>query len=66
MTGKNGIEEKEGLKRRGVSKPGHAVVVSGASTEPPYDDVPVDLSSEDKDLVMEYSGKENVLENLKS
>ena len=54
---KNAIEEKEGQKGKGTSQPGRAVIVSGTSTEPPFDDVPVDLSSDDKDLVMEYSGK---------
>ena len=44
------------LKKRGVSKPGRAVVISGGSTEPQLNDVPVDLSADHKDLVMEYSG----------
>ena len=52
--------EKEGLKKRGMSTPGRAVVVSGTSMELPYDDMPVDLSSDDKDLVMEYLGKDRV------
>lgn len=53
---KHAIEGKERLKKRGMSKPGHAVVISGGSTEPPFDDVPVNLSADHKDLVMEYSG----------
>ena len=57
FAGKNAIEEKGGLKKRVMSKPGHPVLVSGTTTEPPFDDVPVDISSDDKDLVMEYSGK---------
>ena len=32
------------------------MVISGGSTEPQLDDVPVDLSADHKDLVMEYSG----------
>ena len=32
------------------------MVISGGSTEPHLDDVPVDLSADHKDLVMEYSG----------
>ena len=44
-----------------MSKPGRAVVLSGTSREPPYGDVPVDLSSDDKDLVMEYSGKSKLI-----
>ena len=59
--GKHATGEKEGLNKRGMSKPGRAVVLSGTSTEPPYSDVPVDLSSDDKNLVMEYSGKANLM-----
>lgn len=59
--GKHATGEKEGLSKRGMSKPGRAVVLSGTSTDPPYSDVPVDLSSDDKDLVMEYSGKANLM-----
>ena len=43
-----------------MSKPGHAVVISGGSMEPPVDDVPVDLSADHKDLVMEYSGNADI------
>ena len=39
-----------------MSKPGHVVMISGGSTEPQLDDVPVELSADHKDLVMEYSG----------
>ncbi|XP_022781849.1 dentin sialophosphoprotein-like isoform X2 [Stylophora pistillata] len=53
--GKHAISEKERLKKRGNSKPGRAVVISGGSTKPQLDDVPVDLSADHKDLVMEYS-----------
>ena len=56
IIGKHAVEERERLKKRGTSKPGRAVVISGESTEPPFDDVPVDLSADHKDLVMEYSG----------
>ena len=59
--GKHATGEKEGLNKRSMSKPGRAVVLSGTSTEPPYGDVPVDLSSDDKDLVMEYSGKSKLI-----
>ena len=37
------------------------MIISGGSTEPPFDDVPVDLSADHKDLVMEYSGKAAML-----
>jgi len=60
ITGKHAIDGKERLKRRGMSKPGHAVVISGGSMEPPVDDVPVDLSADHKDLVMEYSGNADI------
>ncbi|KAJ7385264.1 Amyloid-beta A4 precursor protein-binding A member 1 [Desmophyllum pertusum] len=53
--GKHAVEERDRLKKRGTSKPGRVVVISGESTEPPFDDVPVDLSADHKDLVMEYS-----------
>lgn len=53
--------EKGGLKKRSMNTPGKAVVVSGTSMELPYDDMPVDLSSDDKDLVMEYPGKDNLI-----
>lgn len=39
-----------------MSKPGHPVLVTGASTEPAFNGVPVNMSSDDKELVMEYSG----------
>ena len=45
---------KDGLKSK--VKPGKAVVVSGTSARPSYSDTPVDLSADDKDLVLEYSG----------
>ena len=60
IIGKHAIEGKERLKKRGMSKPGHAVVITGGSTEPPFDDVPVDLSADHKDLVMEYSGNAGI------
>lgn len=44
-----------------MNTPGKAIVVSGTSMELPYDDMPVDLSSDDKDLVMEYPGKDNLI-----
>lgn len=46
---------KDGLMKSRV-KPGKAVVVSGTSARPSYSDTPVDLSADDKDLVLEYSG----------
>ena len=39
-----------------MSKPGHPVLVTGATTEPAFNGVPVNMSSDDKELVMEYSG----------
>ena len=60
IVGKHAIEEKERVKKRGMSKPGHAVIISGESTEPPYGDVPVDLSADHRDLVMEYSGSADI------
>lgn len=59
--GRNDTVEKGGLKKRSMNTPGKAVVVSGTSMELPYDDMPVDLSSDDKDLVMEYPGKDNLI-----
>lgn len=38
-----------------MSKPGHPVLVTGATTEPAFNGVPVNMSSDDKELVMEYS-----------
>ncbi|XP_067036053.1 uncharacterized protein [Acropora muricata] len=52
--GKNATMSKDGLMKSRV-KPGKAVVVSGTSARPSYSDTPVDLSADDKDLVLEYS-----------
>ena len=52
---KNVVEEKS-TKKRVMSKPGHPVLVTGATTEPAFNGVPVNMSSDDKELVMEYSG----------
>ena len=54
--GKNAAVSKEGLIKSGMNNSGRAVLVSGTSTQLPYGDAPVDLSSDDKDLVLEYSG----------
>lgn len=53
--GKNAAVSKEGLIKSGMNNSGRAVLVSGTSTQLPYGDAPVDLSSDDKDLVLEYS-----------
>lgn len=54
---------KDGLMKSRV-KPGKAVVVSGTSARPSYSDTPVDLSADDKDLVLEYSGNSGLFLNL--
>ena len=54
---------KDGLMKSRV-KPGKAVVVSGTSARPSYSDTPVDLSADDKDLVLEYSGNSGLFLSL--